>query len=150
MKLCLILGTTLLLLFHSCKDNPAENENESDTWINIVDLIPESQAVVNSNDTIKVELSYSISDEIQSDYGFRISIKFVSTTEGQTFSLGDAAQVEISQKQGTVSLNYPLNLVWNYDKLRRPISFYFYLHKMTSETSSTVIAKTEEIIYNED
>ena len=131
MKLYIIFITSLILGLYSCKDSPTENESESETWINIVDLTPQSQSVVSSIDTIKAELSYSISDEIQSDFGFRVSIKFVSTTEGQTFSLGDAAQVEISEKKGTVSLNYPLNLVWNYDKLRRPISFYFYLHKMT-------------------
>lgn len=150
MKLCFILAITLLLVFHSCKDNPTENENESETWINIVKLTPQPQSVVTLSDTIKAELSYSISDDIQSDFGFRVSIKFVSTTEGQTFSLGDAAKVGVSEKVGTAFISYPLNLVWDYYKLKHPISCYFYLHKVTSDTTSTIIAKTEEIIYNED
>ncbi len=148
MKKIFITCFSVLILCPSCKDSPTDN-NKTESSIEINNLIPEPGSVITSHDTLTASLLYSISDDIQSDFGFSISIKFVSIIEGQTFSVGPNSQIEVMQKEGNVTLEYPLELIWNHQNLKHPISCYFYLHKMTSETTSTVIARTVEINYNE-
>jgi len=149
MRVTVVILITFLLLFISCKESTTDISNERESTIEILDLSPEAQSIVSSQDTIKAILRYSIAPDIQSEFGFSISIKFVSTTAGRTFYIGSNAEIEITDRDGQVILKYPLDLVWNYSDLKHPISCYFYLHKETSETSSTVIAKTEEIDYME-
>jgi hypothetical protein len=149
MKRELIVCLLLFLFFISCKDNPTESETDSDTWIIVEEITPLAQSVLTAQDTIEATLEYAISNEITSDYGFTVSIKFTGTTAGQTFSIGSAAAVSITERKSTVSLNYPLELIWNHSSLKHPVSCYFYLHQYTSTTSSKVIAKTDEIVYQE-
>lgn len=140
---------TVVLLFISCNDSTTDSTNETESTIEILDLSPEPGSVVSSQDTIKAVLKYSIAEDIHSDFGFSISIKFVSTTAGRTFSIDPNAEIKLTERDGEVSLQYPLEFIWNHSDLKHPISCYFYLHKQTSETSSTVITKTEEISYME-
>ncbi len=149
MRVTVFMLITVSLLISSCKDSTTDSNNEMESTIEILDLSPEPQSVVSAQDTIKAVLKYSIAEDIHSDFGFSISIKFVSTTEGRTFSSGPDAEIELTERDGEVPLQYPLELIWNHSDLKHPISCYFYLHKQTSETSSTVIAKTEEISYME-
>lgn len=139
----------LLLSIISCKDNPSESEPDSDSWIILKEITPAAQAFLTPQDTIEATLEYFISNEITSDYGFKVSIKFTSTTAGQTFSIGSVASVSITEKKSTVSIIYPLALIWDHSSLKHPVSCYFYLHQYTSVTSSNVIAETDEIAYQE-
>ena len=140
---------TVLILCYSCNDSPTENDNQNESSIEIDNLIPESGSTITVNDTISASLLYSIADDIQSAFGFSVSIKFVSINEGETFSIGTSADIEVVQREGAVTLEYPLDIIWNHQNLKHPISCYFNLHKETSETSSTIIARTVEINYNE-
>ena len=149
MKLFVFTFLAVLLAFISCKESPTENNNVSETSIEILYLAPESETTITSNDTIIATLRYSIADDIQSEFGFSISIKFTSTLEGRTFSIGPNSTIELTERDGDVTLDYPLDLIWNHSDLKHPISCYFYLHKYTSETTSSVLAKTSEINYYE-
>jgi hypothetical protein len=149
MRVTVFMLITVALLFISCNDSTTDSTNETESTIEIRDLSPEPGSVVSSQDTIKAVLKYSIAEDIHSDFGFSISIKFVSTTAGRTFSINSNAVIKLTERDGEVPLQYPLELIWNHSDLKHPISCYFYLHKQTSDTSSTVITKTEEISYME-
>ena len=149
MKTPLFICMAILICLNGCEDNPTESNLNSESSITIVSLIPEPESTITSNDTIRATLAYSIASDVQSDFGFTISIKFVSIIEGQTFSVGEAAQTELILREGNVTMNYPLELIWDHQNLKQPVSCYFYLHKMTSQTSSSVLARTTEIGYNE-
>lgn len=149
MRVTVLMLITVALLFISCKDSTTDSANETKSTITILDLSPEPLSVISSQDTIKAVLKYSIVEDILSDFGYSISIKFVSTTAGRTFSINPNAEIELTERNGEVPLQYPLELIWNHSDLKHPISCYFYLHEQTSDTSSIVIAKTEEISYME-
>lgn len=149
MRVTVFILITVALLFIFCKDSTTDNPNETKSTIEILDLSPEPGSVLSSQDTINAVLRYSIAKDIHSDFGYSISIKFVSTTAERTFSIGPSAEIKIIERDGEVPFQYSLELIWNHSDLKHPISCYFYLHKETSETSSTVLAKTEEISYME-
>jgi len=115
----------------------------------ITSLSPDPGATVTPKDTIIASLRYAIADNVQSDYGFQVSIKFESTTPGTTFSVGETAQVDLLEREGNVTIEYPLQTIWNFQNLKHPVACYFYLHKMTSVNSSIVIAQTVRIAYQE-
>ena len=75
MKIIVFTCFTVLILCYSCKDSPTENINKTESSIEINNLIPESESTITSNDTLIASLLYSIADDIQSDFGFSISIK---------------------------------------------------------------------------
>ncbi len=151
MKVIKIIIATLFLLLISCKESTTEsnNDNNNETFIEILSLVPEVESILTVNDTIAASLRFAIAEDIQSDFGFSISIKFVSVVEGQTFSIGPQSSVELSERTGTVNLSYPLEQIWLNNNLKHPVSCYFYLHQKLSETSSKVIARTTVIIYTE-
>lgn len=149
MKVTIFIFVAVSLLFISCKNSTTESTNDTETFIEILNLAPEPGSTITLNDTIIATLRYSIAADIESQFGFSISIKFASTVEGRTFSIGPGSGIELNEKNGDVTLAYPLDIIWNHSDLKHPISCYFYLHKKTSETSSTVIAKTTEINYME-
>ena len=144
---------TILVLFISCKESITNNDNETKSTIEILDLSPEAKSVVSSQDTIKSLLRYSVAKDIQSEFGFKIAILFVSTSAGSTFSIGPNNMINVTDKDGEIRIEYPLEFIWDEANLKHPVSFYFYLEEVTSRTalgeSSTVIAKTEEINYLE-
>ena len=145
-----IIMLVVLLLF-SCKESATEsnNDNIKETFIEILKLSPQAESVLTSQDTITASLQIAIAGGIQSDFGFSVSIKFASKIEGQTFSTGENSSITLGTKTGNVILEYPISQIWSNTNLKRPISCYFYLHQMTSETASKVIARTAEIKYNE-
>jgi len=153
MKVAGFVFLPFLLLLFSCEDNATTSNDETKSTINILNLSPETQSIVTSQDTIKALLEYSIGKDVTSEFGFLIAILFVSTTEGKTFSVGPNNQIELVDRDGEVTLEYPLESIWNNIELKHPITCYFYLEKITAETplgrSSVVIAKTEAINYME-
>jgi len=138
-----------VFLLFACKDNPTEGNNAAATYIEVAELVPAAGSMISASDTIAAILKYAIDNAVQSDYGFSISVKFTSVNEGQTFSIGQDTDISLTEKAGTITHTYPLDMIWNHADLKHPVSCYFYLHKETSQTSSTVIAKTAEIKYTE-
>ncbi len=149
MKVYASITLMAVFLLFACKDNPTEGNDSATTYIEVIDLIPQTGSTISASDTIAAVLKYAIDNAVQSDYGFSISVKFASVNEGQTFSIGQDAEIVLTEKTGTVTHAYPLDLIWNHADLKHPVSCYFYLHRKTSQTSSTVIAKTAEIKYTE-
>jgi hypothetical protein len=134
----------------SCKESVTESQNDDEqTYIEVKTLIPEVNTLISANDTIRAMLEYAIAEDIISDFGFSLSIKFDSKNEGETFSIGSDASIVLNEKKGTKSLEYPLNQIWSNENLKHPLGCYFYLHQMTSETASKVLARTPIINYSE-
>lgn len=119
--------------------------------ISIRSLLPTLKDNFSKSSTISAQLNYAIAEEEKSDYGFEISIKFVSTQNNTTFSMTtDSSNVPVSEKEGTVTINYPMEIIWDNPRLKHPVTCMFYLHKKTSSSgNSTVIAKTIPITFYE-
>ncbi|TGE04833.1 hypothetical protein [Hymenobacter fodinae] len=66
-----------------------------------------------------------------------------------TFSDGRAGEVTVKCKQDTLTLSYPMSALRQNAMLKRPITCYFYLHRNTAPGRSTVIAKTDPVIFQE-
>jgi len=150
-KCLVIVCLFLMLLQNGCKKSATESDplNETGSSITITSLSPAAGSVVSSLDTIRADLAYVIADDEVSDYGFAVSVKFQSVIENQTLSLGEEAMITVSDKKGQVNLVYPLTSAWRSSDLAHPVSCFFYLHNYVSETTSSVIAKTERISYEE-
>ena len=150
MKIYFSFVLMLAVLILHCGESTTQSEEENaETFIEIESLDPQANQVLSATDTIRASLKYAIAGDISSDFGFSISIKFASKTIGETFSIGAPAAVDISERSGTTSIEYPMELIWSNQNLHHPVSCYFYLHQMTSETASKVIARTPEIAYSE-
>ena len=151
MKVIVSVLIFVLLLTISCKESVTESngDNGEETFIKILELSPDAESILTSQDTISALLQFSIADEIQSDFGFSLSIKFVSKIEGQTFSTGSNSSITLGPKTGEVRIEYSLAQIWSHANLKHPVACYFYMHQMTSETASKVLAKTAEIKYTE-
>jgi len=140
-----------MLLQVACKKSAtgSEKTDENGSSIEILSLSPPAESIVTSADTIFAELSYVIADDIDSPYGFTVSIKFQSVAENQTLSLGTEASIRVFNKKGQLRLVYPFASAWRSSDLAHPVSCFFYLHRYVSESTSTVIDKTERITYRE-
>jgi len=116
--------------------------------IEIVSLLPEAGSQVDQNTVIKAELRFSIANFQYKKNRYYISIQFMdSNTRASTFSDGEENTVQIEEQTGTVHMKYPLNIVWSNPKLRKPVTFYFFLHERTGRNVSVVLEQTEEIVY---
>jgi hypothetical protein len=98
---------------------------------------------------IRAKLSYHLADTEDSAYGFAVSIKFQSTTPGMTFSDGVQGQATVTARHDTLTLAYPVAAIRRNDRLQRPVTCYFYLHRNTAPGRSVVLAKTEAITFQE-
>ncbi|WP_426058135.1 hypothetical protein [Hymenobacter sp. B1770] len=98
---------------------------------------------------IRAKLAYHLAETEQSDYGFAVSIKFQSTDPRMTFSDGDLGVVAVTAHHNTLTLSYPVAAIRRNDRLKRPVTCYFYLHRNTAPGRSMVLAKTEPIVFQE-
>lgn len=98
---------------------------------------------------IRAKLSYHLAEAEQSPDGFAVSIKFQSTTSGRTFSDGVQGQVTVTARHDTLTLSYPVAALRRNDRLQRPVTCYFYLHRNTGPGRSVVLAQTAAITFQE-
>jgi hypothetical protein len=98
---------------------------------------------------IRAKLSYHLAEGEQSAYGFAVSIKFQSTDPRMTFSDGVRGQATVTARHDTLTLSYPVAAIRRNDRLQRPVTCYFYLHRNTGPGRSVVLAKTEAITFQE-
>ena len=98
---------------------------------------------------IRAKLAYHLAEAEQSTYGFAVSIKFQSTTPGMTFSDGAQGQATVTARHDTLTLSYPVAALRRNDRLQRPVTCYFYLHRYTGPGRSVVLAKTGAITFQE-
>jgi len=106
-------------------------------------------ATLTPQSVIRAKLSYHLADAEQSAYGFAVSIKFQSTTPRMTFSDGVQGQAVVTARHDTLTLEYPVAAIRRNDRLQRPVTCYFYLHRNTGPGRSVVLAKTEAITFQE-
>ena len=123
-------------------------KTKSTGTIEIVSLTPEAGSQIDRNVVIKAELRFSIANFQRKKNRYSISIQFMdSSTRASTFSSGEANTAQILEPSGTVHMEYPINAVWDDPKLRKPVTFYFFLLERTGRNVSTVLDQTEEIVY---
>ncbi|GAB3586432.1 hypothetical protein [Hymenobacter daeguensis] len=106
-------------------------------------------ATLTPQSVIRAKLAYHLAETEQSAYGFAVSIKFQSTTPGMTFSDGVQGQATVTARHDTLTLSYPVAAIRRNDRLQRPVTCYFYLHRNTGPSRSTVLAKTTAITFQE-
>ncbi|MFC6226108.1 hypothetical protein ACFP2F_22890 [Hymenobacter artigasi] len=106
-------------------------------------------ATLTPQSVIRAKLAYHLADAEQSAYGFAVSIKFQSTTPRMTFSDGVQGQATVTARHDTLTLSYPVAAIRHNDRLQRPVTCYFYLHRNTAPGRSVVLAKTEAITFQE-
>ncbi|TGE24021.1 hypothetical protein E5K00_02055 [Hymenobacter aquaticus] len=98
---------------------------------------------------ITARLAYSLAAQEQAPDGYEVSIKFQTPNPRVTFSSTLLGQVKLTQRRDTLTLSYPLAVIWNNPKLLRPLTCYFYLHRNLGNGRSTVIAQTPPIVFRE-
>ncbi|SFQ23586.1 hypothetical protein [Hymenobacter arizonensis] len=98
---------------------------------------------------IRAKLAYHLAEAEQSEYGFAVSIKFQSTDPRMTFSDGTLGVATITARHDTLTLSYPVAAIRRNDRLKRPVTCYFYLHRNTAPGRSVVLAQTEPIVFQE-
>jgi hypothetical protein len=71
-----------------------------------------------------------------------VSIQFATPNSTSTFATGPST-VTLPNRKGTVTLTYPLDLIWDRTNPgpTHPITCYYYLQRVNG-SSSTVIART--------
>jgi hypothetical protein len=106
-------------------------------------------ATLTPQSVIRAKLSYHLAPAEQSAYGFAVSIKFQSTNPRMTFSDGVQGQAVVTARYDTLTLAYPVAAIRRNDRLQRPVTCYFYLHRNTGPGRSVVLAKTEAITFQE-
>ncbi|MCC2546382.1 hypothetical protein LJY25_07990 [Hymenobacter sp. BT175] len=125
---------------------PVASKNE----LTIATLTPAAGALVSRSTTVTATLNYNLDDSEKSEYGYRVTLQFQSTNPSTTFS-GSNGTVVLPNRKGTVSISTPLSSIWDRTNPAplHPITCYFYLQRLTSATSSEVIAKTSAITFTE-
>ena len=146
----IILIIIMVFISIGCKKNLDEEFSGYSNNITIVSLNPAQGDIISSSTTISSTLSYKINEREVSTYGFQISIQFLNT-DGNTFSISTNYEdrVIINNREGSVTINYPMNLIWSYAELVHPVKCQFNLIKNISETSGIVLASTEVINFIE-
>ena len=145
----MIFSLLVFVLFTYCKKSTTSSKPGSETFIQVINIIPAAQSVLSEQDTISADISYFISDEQESDFGFKVGIVFSSTDPNQNFAVGSWGQLSVTDRRDTVTVSYPLSAIWSDSRLQHPVSCYYYLRKYTSTTASVVIVKTDAINYQE-
>ncbi|MDB5268687.1 MAG: hypothetical protein JWP58_1727 [Hymenobacter sp.] len=106
-------------------------------------------ATLTEKSVIRAKLAYHLADAEQSAYGFSVSIKFQSTNPRMTFSDGVQGQATVTARHDTLTLEYPVAAIRRNDRLQRPVTCYFYLHRYMAPGRSVVLAKTGAITFQE-
>ena len=132
-----------------CIGTRAFTPADADNAITVVTLNQPPCKTLTAKDVLKAQLAYHIAAKEQSDYGFAVSIKFQSTIPRSTFSDGKQGVIAVTQKEGVLTLTYPMAALRHRAQLHRPITCYFYLHRTTGPGRSTVIARTKPIVFQE-
>jgi hypothetical protein len=127
------------------KQAPAGGENQ----IKLLALNQPPCTTLSKDAVITAKVAYRIAQQEQSEHGYEVSIKFQGTDPRMTFSVGHMSGVAATTKSDTLTLQYPMSSIWNNPRLKRPLTCYFYLHRNTGQGRSTVIAKTEPVVFSE-
>ena len=137
----------LALLPHSAvlAQTPATAPNR----LTLLSLNQPPCATLQPSSVIRAKLVYDLAKTEQSAEGFAVSIKFQSTNPGMTFSDGNQGIVTLTARHDTVTVTYPIAAIRRNDRLQRPLTCYFYLHRNLGAGRSVVIAKTAPIIFQE-
>ena len=147
-------GTTFLLsLLLGCgkKEETAQPApvTPAVTSLTLESLTPAAGATVSRTSTITAQLKYSLADSETSADGYRVAILFAAANSTNTFSVG-ANTVTLPDRKGTLTLQYPLSLIWDRTNLApaHPLKCYYYLQRMNGNTSN-VIAQTPAQTFTE-
>lgn len=119
------------------------------TSLTLESLTPATGAKVARTSTLTAQLKYSLADSETAPGGYRVAIQFATANSTSTFAVG-ASTVTLTERQGTVTLRYPLELIWDLTNpaLARPITCYYYLQRVNG-SSSSVIARTAAQTFTE-
>ena len=90
-----------------------------------------------------------MADSATSADGYRVAILFAAANSTNTFSVG-ANTVTLPDRKGTLTLQYPLSLIWDRTTPApaHPLKCYYYLQRMNGNTSN-VIAQTPAQTFTE-
>lgn len=149
MKNSYLVTAGLILISISAFTTPAADNGPEGNRIALIKLNQPPCATLTSKSVLKAKLAYRIANTEQSEFGFAVSIKFQSNKPGMTFSDGQLGVATVKVKQDTITLSYPMAAIRHNSLLRRPITCYFYLHRNTAPDRSTVIAKTDPVVFQE-
>jgi len=136
------LWLSLLLLGCDKKKEPQPTPQPEVTSLTLASLTPAAGSNVSRASTITAQLNYSLADNETSSYGYRVAIQFVTANSTSTFATNPST-LDLKERKGTVTLQYPLSLVWDRTNPApiRPITCYYYLQRVNASGSS-VIAQT--------
>jgi hypothetical protein len=112
------------------------------TSLTLESLTPAAGALVSRTSTITAQLKYSLADSETSSEGYQVAIQFATANSTSTLANGPST-VTLTDRKGTVTLQYPLRLIWDSTNpaVAHPISCSYYLLRLNSPTSSRVIAQ---------
>ena len=99
MNRIIIFFVLFILTFINCKKSSTSTETDSETYVKVVGIRPATQSIISRQDTIFADISYSISEEHETDYGFKVGILFSSTNPNQSFCTGSYGQISIIDKE---------------------------------------------------
>lgn len=122
---------------------------KSEGSIELISLTPEAGSPVDRQSTITAQLRFTIDNFKDKKDRYRISINFQDrNSRASTFRKGPGGMITLDQASGTVTLEYPLDRIWDDPKLRKPLRVYFYLHERTGKQETVVLDKTDEIQFS--
>jgi hypothetical protein len=136
------LWLSLLLIGCDKKKEPQPTPQPEVTSLTLVSLTPAAGSTVSRASTLTAQLNYSLADNENSTYGYRVAIQFATTNSNTTFATSPSI-LDLKERKGTVTLQYPLSLVWDRTSpaTLHPITCYYYLQRVNASGSS-VIAQT--------
>ncbi|MBO2008822.1 hypothetical protein [Hymenobacter negativus] len=119
-----------------------------DNSITLVKLNQPPCKTLSAADVLTAKVAYHIADAEQSADGFAVSIKFQGTDPHMTFSVGQQGKgTDVTARQDTLTLTYPMAAIMQNQRLQRPVTCYFYLHRNLGHGRSAVIARTPPIVF---
>jgi len=144
LRLTSMLSLVLISVVFAGMPNP-----KSEGSIELISLTPEAGSTVDRQSTIVAQLRFTIDNFKDKKDRYRISINFQDrNTRAATFSKGPGGMITLDQASGTVTLEYPLDRIWDDPKLRKPLRVYFYLHERTGKNETVVLDMTDAIEFS--
>lgn len=140
------VGVLLSVLLLGCskqeKEVPQPEPVPAVTSLTLTTLTPTAGATLTRASTLTAQLAYSLAATETSPYGYRVAIQFAKVNSTTTTAINPSS-INLTERTGTVTLQYPLELIWDRTNLAlaHPITCYYYLQRVNA-TNSTVIAKT--------
>jgi quercetin dioxygenase-like cupin family protein len=126
--------------------------------LHLSNLRPAAGTILSARDTIRVDVEYEITG-FHPD-SFYLSLQFDTPVEGRTMGApvrvrGEAdtppvppRQPTLTTARGKASVSAALEHIFDGSELRHPLRVRVFLHEMTGDSSSRVIAKSEPILYS--